>query len=781
VLLVTIHPNSATLFVHSEEACACVSLPLRLSLSGSPVVSRGVVTPRRNPSALVTRAVATSPGGKSEEIIFSFDQEGGTKIKKKVVTKKAVVTNSIVTRKVVVEKNGSKVVEKNGSSHNGSASASGSTISYTYESENAGPGPVFTVFSILACVAAADAAFVSLGGLGMSSAPGVAALISTVATAATLFAAQVWLKIGGASTAGTVATCLTYAFGSVLSIVVVQAVKTSRECATAALAASAAVAAAAFLAKSISARLTAAGSDGSDTGAGDVLMAPSRNGMQGGPGGPGPGQKGSASFTRLEALREMILKEFAEETERLQSVEAERVVEMTRVEMSYKTRITSLEQEITTLNNKNAELSATAGKVAELEQIKIRMEADITALRRTYDAEIGALKAQVAGLEKTIADTEAKMKVERAALQAQLAAARGLYSAQKRLFDLEMGKYRAALDLSEQHSVWWKAEAARREQDLQQKVGALEQTHAAAMSSAVASKRALAQQALDKAIKSLRQTHDSEMEAAIAQALGERLALQTLMEERLADSVKQRKADVKAAARSAMAEAEVQVGLEWKRKLERLECTHKTTVTTINADYKKQLTAATASNDKVEATLRKEMTVLAKTHESNMKAAEAAHKKALAEAKKSADDALAAAKKEALATLAKQTKASAAELAVTIAALKSEEEAMVAELIAERDASVAAARAELKTARAERGQLYEHFTNEAAKTEGIVRARLTVELAEAEKNFTAFWQEKTEGLQKSHDDAVVEMEKNHKKEVASRRSTPRSTSTETTG
>lgn len=729
--------------------------------SGSPVVSRGGVgiVPRSSRFPLVTRAVATntpggSPGGKSaeKEITYSFDQNAGTTIKKKLLTKKTTVqvqaATTLVTR---------KVVPRNGSTD--TAFKAGPT---------SGPGPVFTIVGILACVAAADATFVGLGGLGVCSAPGVAAATSAVATAATLFAAQLWLRIGGASTAGTIATCLTYAFGSVLSIVFVQAIKASKECATAALAASAAVAAATFLASSISDRLTVVASTPAPAAVDDVLVAPTPGGMQGGPGlGFGPGQKGTASFTRLEALREMMLKEFNEESERLSAVEAERAADMTRVETTYKARVTVLEQEIQSLVLKNSELAVTAGKVAELEQIRMRMEADIAALKHTYDAGISALKAQVAGLQRTISDTEVQMTQERTALQAQLRAARGLYSAQQRLFDSEMSKYRAALDLSEQHGLWWKSEAARLEQKLQQRVVALEQEHAAAMSSTIASERASAQQALGLAVKNLQASHDSEMEAAIAQALGERFALQTLMEDRLTDAEKQRAADVKGAARAATAEAEVRVGLEWKRKIERLESSHAITVTAIHADYKTQLAAVADTSRKSEAQLRNEMAALTTTYGSNMSAATAAHTAALADAKKTAGDALAAAKSAALASLAAHTKATAAELVTVVAELKSEEEAMVAQLCAERDAAVAEARAELRSARAERGQLYLHFTTEAAKAEGIVRARLAVELANAEKNFEAFWQGEAGRLQQIHDDKVAEMEKNHRDEVVS--------------
>ena len=120
------------------------------------------------------------------------------------------------------------------------------------------------------------------------------------------------------------------------------------------------------------------------------------------------------------------------------------------------------------------------------------------------------------------------------------------------------------------------------------------------------------------------------------------------------------------------------------------------------------------------------------------------HAEALQNAKDVAAESLMAAKKAAVAELAKNNEASAQELEATVAKLEAEEEALIAKLTAERDEVVATcSRGASNREGGTRGALYEHFTGEKAKLESIVRARLTAEIAEAEKNFNAHWEGET--------------------------------------
>ena len=56
--------------------------------------------------------------------------------------------------------------------------------------------------------------------------------------------------------------------------------------------------------------------------------------------------------------------------------------------------------------------------------------------------------------------------------------------------------------------------------------------------------------------------------------------------------------------------------------------------------------------------------------------------------------------------------------------------------------------------------------SEASKLEGIVRARLADELAEAERAFGEFWSGKIRRLQEAHDAKYAQLWKDRKKEVA---------------
>ena len=254
-----------------------------------------------------------------------------------------------------------------------------------------------------------------------------------------------------------VARCLVAATGSVLALIIVEALRTSKAVTAATCAGSALVFVGAYFAKEMDEGLTVTVTKPGAT-APDV--PPTRVGMQGTP--------SDKELTRLEAIRQILLEEFMEEEARLAAAEENKKSEVLRLEAIYETRIKTLGREITILKNKNAELSVFAGKAASHDSLKQRAETEIATLKRTHDAEISALKAQISGLEATIADVEAKMAAERAAMAEQLRAARGQYTAQKVLFDSEMRKA-APRSLAAQHTEWWKAESLRIERDAAEK------------------------------------------------------------------------------------------------------------------------------------------------------------------------------------------------------------------------------------------------------------------------------------------------------------------------
>ena len=617
----------------------------------------------------------------------------------------------------------------------------------------------FRVLAVLAAVAAMNATFSALGGPAAASAsPAASALASAALTYAAFWAHALWRKLENVAidqrtapeTKATLASALTYGFGSLAVMCVVECAKTSKACAAAALAASASVCVARYLAKELSEGLTITvtkESPGSETmvvTANDVMLAPTREGMQSSATAGLAGEKSRLEV--LERLKELMMKEFQEETARLAQIESEKASEVRRLEGIYEQRIKTLKAEIVILRNKNEQLSKYAGIAAALQNVEERMTQEIARMKDAYDSDITALKTQIGSLEKTIAETEAKANEERERLTAALRAARGLYSAQRRIFDSEMAKYRAALALADQHTEWWKSESARIEEHLQKRIAATEAAHAKALANASASERSSGQAALNRAIESLKVQHTLEMESTMAAATAERKALQVLLEDERADAAKQLEMSVK----SAVAEAEVKVANEWRERVELLEAQHAATIKAVAADYEDSVKEERAFNDQHVENLRG-------AYESKIEMLNANHAEALQNAKDVAAESLMAAKKAAVAELAKNNEASAQELEATVAKLEAEEEALIAKLTAERDEVVATVRAELRTARAERGALYEHFTGEKAKLESIVRARLTAEIAEAEKNFNAHWEGETAKLQAAHDEKIAEL------------------------
>ena len=543
------------------------------------------------------------------------------------------------------------------------------------------------------------------------------------------------------------------AAASFLALVAVQAMRTSKATAAAVLAGAAVVATTGYFAKELENGLQIS-----------VTRAP--EGEKGGvglysrdPESLSKGEPSEKALKRLQSIRNILLEEFMEEETRLADAEKAKSDEVARLEAIYETRVRTLQREITILKNKNVELSVFAGKAASYDALKLRAETEIASLKKTHDAEITALKAQIAGLEKTIETVEREMAEERAAMAAKLAASRFERDAAKRLHDSEMRKYRAALALSDEHKRWWQAESRRIDQEAAEKREVIEKQYSESAASSVAWERANAASKMEKALAELKRVSESKLEAAVAQALGERTALKTLMENELEKAERKRETDVQTAVRAAVAEAESRVAGDWRAKLEKIEAVNKNIAKTFNAEFERQRVAMASASAAEQDALRA-------SHEATARAADAQHAKALEQAKLAAQNALAAAKRDALFKLERSAAAGAEELRAASAALAEEQRAMRAQLELERDEAVAAARDELREARAERGALYAHFRSEAAKTETVARARLAGELAEAEEKFAAFWKGKTERLQKAHDDKYAQLWADRTREVA---------------
>ena len=643
-----------------------------------------------------------------------------------------------------------------------SGSKNGSGYHYVPPTMGRGPAPGgmqpqnFQVLAVLAAVTAMNATFSALGGPSfVAASPGVAALASAALTYATFWAHALWQKLGGGcvSTPATLASALTYGFGALIAACAVQCVRTSKAATAATLAATASVCVAKYLAKELAEGLTITvtketpGNETIMVTANDVMLAPTREGMQGDATEASLLSGEKSRLEVLERLKEMMIREFREDTARLTQIEDEKASEVRRLEGIYEQRIKSLKAEIVILRNKNEELSKFAGIAAALQNIEERMNQEIARMKDTYDSDITALKTQIGSLEAQIAETEAKANEERERFTAALRAARGLYSAQRQMFDSEMAKYRAALAISDQHTEWWKSESARIEEHLQKRIAATEAAHAKTLENATTSERSSGQSALNRAIESLKHQHTLELESTTAAAAAERKALQVLLEDERQDAAKQ----LENAVRSAEAEAEVKVTNEWREKLEMLEAQHAATIKAVSADFQDSIKEERSLNDGNTENLRVAYEAKIGTLNSN-------HAEALQNAKNVATEALMAAKKAAVDELAKNMEASAEELEATVAKLKEEDAATLAKLSAERDEVVAAVRAELRSARAERGALYDHFTSEKAKLEGIVRSRLTAEIAEAEKNFKAHWEGETAKLRAAHDEKMAELQ-----------------------
>ena len=542
------------------------------------------------------------------------------------------------------------------------------------------------------------------------------------------------------------------AAASFLALVAVQAMRTSKATAAAVFAGAAVVATTGYFAKELENGLQIS-----------VTRAP--EGEKGGvglysrdPESLSKGEPSEKALKRLQSIRNILLEEFMEEETRLADAEKAKSDEVARLEAIYETRVRTLQREITILKNKNVELSVFAGKAASYDALKLRAETEIASLKKTHDAEITALKAQIAGLEKTIETVEREMAEERAAMAAKLAASRFERHAAKRLHDSEMRKYRAALALSDEHKRWWQAESRRIDQEAAEKREVIEKQYSESAASSVAWERANAASKMEKALAELKRVSESKLEAAVAQALGERTALKTLMENELEKAERKRETDVQTAVRAAVAEAESRVAGDWRAKLEKIEAVNKNIAKTFNAEFERQRVAMASASAAEQDALRA-------SHEATARAADAQHAKALEQAKLAAQNALAAAKRDALFKLERPpppARRSARRLRG--ARRGAARHARAARARARRGGRCGAGRA--PRGRAERGALYAHFRSEAAKTETVARARLAGELAEAEEKFAAFWKGKTERLQKAHDDKYAQLWADRTREVA---------------
>ena len=185
---------------------------------------------------------------------------------------------------------------------------------------------------------------------------------------------------------------------------VVECAKTSKACARRRAAASASVCVARYLAKELSEGLTITvtkESPGSETmvvTANDVMLAPTREGMQSSATAGLAGEKSRLEV--LERLKELMMKEFQEETARLAQIESEKASEVRRLEGIYEQRIKTLKAEIVILRNKNEQLSKYAGIAAALQNVEERMTQEIARMKDAYDSDITALKTQIGSLRR---------------------------------------------------------------------------------------------------------------------------------------------------------------------------------------------------------------------------------------------------------------------------------------------------------------------------------------------------------------------------------------------
>ena len=205
--------------------------------------------------------------------------------------------------------------------------------------------------------------------------------------------------------------CATYAFGSLLSIIVVQAYKVSATCVLSAAAASTATGAAAWLLRTIGESSLLERSY--DAGVHAAAMA-----------------RGAKSFERLEALREVMMREFEAEMAELEQKQGQFEREMRSVEERHQSQVSRLEMEISRLKEQNK--NAAADKAKALEQAKVQFEKEKERMREQFDRDTASLRETIAKLEADIADMEEKFAVERDDLLSKVRAAKVCTKRRKR-------------------------------------------------------------------------------------------------------------------------------------------------------------------------------------------------------------------------------------------------------------------------------------------------------------------------------------------------------------
>ena len=362
---------------------------------------------------------------------------------------------------------------------------------------------LLTAGAVVGAVCAADYAFVTAGGLTWAATPGASAIRASAATLATLVSAYVWSKFGGmASAPGALAMCVTYAFGSLLSIVVVQAYKVSATCVLSAGAACAATCAAAWLVRTLADSSMLEGSYDAQVHA--QAMA-----------------RGAKSFERLEALREVMMREFEAEMAELEQKQSQFAMEMSRVEERHKREIARLQMDITKLRDQNN--SHAADKAKALEQAKAQFEAEKRRMREAHERDTALLKETISKLETEVAGMEGKFADERKDLLSKVRAAKALYQAQRAMMYSEVSKLQKAISVKEAQAADWHAKVTAIEAEKLSLISKLEEAAANAETSAAE---------LVAAVAEVQFEAERELQRAIAEALAERQALELLMNDK---------------------------------------------------------------------------------------------------------------------------------------------------------------------------------------------------------------------------------------------------------
>ena len=628
---------------------------------------------------------------------------------------------------------------------------------------------LLTAGAVVGAVCAADYAFVTAGGLTWAATPGASAIRASAATLATLVSAYVWSKFGGmASAPGALAMCVTYAFGSLLSIVVVQAYKVSATCVLSAGAACAATCAAAWLVRTLADSSMLEGSYDAQVHA--QAMA-----------------RGAKSFERLEALREVMMREFEAEMAELEQKQSQFAMEMSRVEERHKREIARLQMDITKLRDQNN--SHAADKAKALEQAKAQFEAEKRRMREAHERDTALLKETISKLETEVAGMEGKFADERNDLLSKVRAAKALYQAQRAMMYSEVSKLQKAISVKEAQAADWHAKVTAIEAEKLSLISKLEEAAANAETSAAE---------LVAAVAEVQFEAERELQRAIAEALAERQALELLMNDK--------EAAWKVEMRAAITEAEMKINEDSKKKLADLDARHTEAIAqlmrehqakmqqveseaekrgasafaaekaTLEATYRSAADAAqkahadslertkAASAKDVEA-IRAEMAVLKATYESAAAAAQTAHARSLELVKEGAAQDLVAAKQEIIDAVAEQIHLNEIEKMQLVAEMKEEELEMTAELLAEKDAAIAELQKQLKMSKNERRAVFDLLKSESEKMKMFTGDNLKKEIESAEERLNLFWSGKMERLGAAHAVKVEKMEKDTKSKV----------------